>query len=90
MDNKPYTSQLNRVTRVDSLHSKEVNSLHKNMVITEPCQEFLLCQQQLNTAFGCIPLTAIKTYQGPVKIWNVTPDLFTAHTMIKASCLPNF
>ena len=90
MDNKPQPSQLNRVTRMDSLHSKAVNSLHKNMVPTEPCQEFLLCQQQLNTAFGCIPLTAIKTYQGPVKIWNVIPDLVTAHTMIKASQLPNF
>ena len=75
---------------MDSLHSKAVNSLHKNTVPMEPCQELLLCQQQLNTAFGCIPLTAIKTYQGPVKIWNVIPDLVTAHTMVKASQLPNF
>ena len=90
MDNKPYPSQSNWVRGVDSLHSKAVNSLHKNTANTKPCQEFLLCQQQLNTAFGCVPLTAIKTYQGPVKIWNVIPDLFTAHTKIKASHLPNF
>ena len=61
MDNKPQPSQLNQVTRMNSLHSKAVNSLHKNTVPTEPCQELLLCQQQY-TAFGCIPLTAIKTY----------------------------
>ena len=91
MDNKTQPSQPNRVTRMDSLHSKAVNSLHKNTVTTEPCQESLLCQQQLNSAFGCIPLTAIKTYQGPVKIWNVIPDLVTAlYTMIKASQLPSF
>ena len=35
-------------------------------------------------------MTAIKTYKGPVKIWNVIPDLVTAHTMIKASQLPSF
>ena len=90
MDDKPHPSQSNRVTGVDSLHSKAVSSLHENTATTEPCQEFLLCQQQLNTAFDCIPLTAIKTYQGPINIWNVAPNLFTAHNMIRASQLPNF
>ena len=43
MDNEPQPLQLNRATSMDSLHSKAVNSLHKNTVPTEPCQEFLLC-----------------------------------------------
>ena len=37
----------------------------------------------MNTKFSCVPLT-------PAKVWNVSPDLITAHTMIKASGLPNF
>ena len=64
MGDKPHPSQSNRV------HSKAVSSLHENTATTEPCQEFLLCKQQLNTAFDCIPLSAIKTYQGPVIAWR--------------------
>ena len=76
--------QQSYIGRTDSPQDKAVISAPRDICSTESCKEFLLCQQQLNTAFGCIPLTAINTYKGPVKIWNVT------HNMIKASCLPIF
>ena len=89
-DDNPCRSQQTCIANTDSPQDKTVISAQRDIRNMESCKEFLLCQQQLNTSFGCIPLTAIKTDQGPVKIWNVTPDLFTAHNMIKSSSLPNF
>ena len=83
-------SQQYPVCITDSHQDKAVISAQRDICNTEPCTEFLLCQQQLDTAFGCIPLTAIKIYKGPVKIWSAIPDLFTAHNMIKDSRVPNF
>ena len=90
MDEKSCKSDQNQVSNTDLPQDKAVIVPYTDTQSTEPCKECLMCQQHLSTAFSCIPLTAIKTYEGPVKIWNVITDLFAAHNLIKASRLPNF
>ena len=40
--------------------------------------------------FGFIPKSLLKLYAGPPVTWNELPDILQAHTLVKASKLPNY
>ena len=40
--------------------------------------------------FGFIPKSSLKLYAGPPVTWDKVPDIFQAHTLVKASKLPNY
>ena len=40
--------------------------------------------------FGFIPKSPLKLYAGSPVIWNELPDILQAHTLVKASKLPNY
>ena len=40
--------------------------------------------------FGFIPKSSLKLYAGPQVTWDEVPDIFQAHTLVKASNLPNY
>ena len=46
-------------------------------------------QLQQTKDFGFIPKSSLKLYAGPTVSWNEPPDILQAHTLIKASKLPN-
>ena len=54
------------------------------------CQDYQNCVTQTGTAFGFVPLTPLKLYQGRTVHWNTVPDILQAHTIIAATGLPNF
>ena len=52
--------------------------------------EYHKCKEQIGTKFGCVPLAPIHVYRGPIRHWDCTPDILTAHKLIRQSGLPNF
>ena len=47
-------------------------------------------ESRQSKAFGFIPKSALKLYAGPPVTWDEVPDIFQAHTLVKASNLPNY
>ena len=62
-------------------------------VIRQQCQDsrdFRLSKIQNGHDFGFIPLTDVKTYQGPPITWDKDIDILQAHSVIRNSGVPNF
>ena len=53
------------------------------------CQEFLNCNQQIGTAFGCVLMSPIRVYAGSKVVRDEIPDIITAHNMVKTGGIPN-
>ena len=47
-------------------------------------------ESKQSKVFGFIPKSPLKLYAGPQVTWNEIPDIFQAHTLVKASNLPNY
>ena len=61
--------------------------------IRQQCQnsrDFNLSKMQNGHQFGFIPLTDVKTYQGPPVTWHNNIDILEAHSIIRNSGVPNF
>ena len=62
-------------------------------LIRQQCQysrDFRLSKIQNGHDFGFIPLTDVKTYEGPPITWNKPIDILEAHSIICNSGVPNF
>ena len=62
-------------------------------LIRQQCQysrDFRLSKIQNGHDFGFIPLTDVKTYEGPPITWNKPTDILEAHSIICNSGVPNF
>ena len=56
-----------------------------NMTIADvsPVPEYQKCKDQIGTKFGCVPLALIYVHKGPTRYWDCTPDVLTAHKLIR-------
>ena len=52
--------------------------------------DFRACIKQNGDAFSVVPLTAMQSYTGKPVHWETIPDIYSSHTMIRQSGLPNF
>ena len=62
-------------------------------IIRQQChnsKDFQLSKKQNGHDFGFIPLTDVKTYQGPPVTWPPGIDILEAHSIIRNSGVPNF
>ena len=54
------------------------------------CADFRACIQQNGGTFGYVSLMAMQSYTGKPVHWETIPDIYSSHTMIRQSSLPNF
>ena len=47
-------------------------------------------QEQIGTAFGCLPLSTIKLFTGDPTYYENIPDIIQIHKLVKQSGVPNF
>ena len=53
------------------------------------CADLRACIQQNGDIFGFVPLTAMQSYTKKLVHWETIPDIYSSHTIIKESGLPN-
>ena len=54
------------------------------------CWEYMACKQQMDNAFGVIPLSPLMLYQGPKTNNTATSDILSLHRAVKDSNCPNY
>ena len=54
------------------------------------CSEFVACKQQIDNAFGVIPLSPLMLYQGPKTNSTAAYDILALHKIVKSSNCPNY
>ena len=54
------------------------------------CADFRACIKQNSDAFGFVPQTGMQSYTGKPVNWETILDIYSSHTMIRQSGLPNF
>ena len=54
------------------------------------CKDYNNCIQQTGSEIGFVPLTPLKLFEGPPKVWDICPDIIQAHKLMKESGLPNY
>ena len=54
------------------------------------CSEFVACKQQMDNAFGVIPLSPLMLYQGPKTNNIAVSDILALHKIVKNSNCPNY
>ena len=54
------------------------------------CSQFVACKQQMENAFGVIPLSPLMLYQGPKTNNTVVSDILALHKIVKNSNCPNY
>ena len=54
------------------------------------CSKFVACKQQMDNAFGVIPLSPLMLYEGPKTNYTATSDILALHKAVKNSNCPNY
>ena len=54
------------------------------------CLEYIACKQQMDNAFGVIPLSPLMLYQGPKTNNMATSDILSLHRAVRDSNCPNY
>ena len=54
------------------------------------CLEYIACKQQMDNAFGVIPLSPLMLYQGPKTNNMATSYILSLHRAVKDSNCPNY